>query len=102
MSSITIVKVPPGLAAPRINQAWVGITIPLPTPEELKANPPPHYGEGGKGHPQKLPGKELVVLRSRAVKALTEAGKKDAANHWNNLPVGTYLYFRMEDCKIVH
>jgi hypothetical protein len=92
--SIRIKGVPPGFAPPEIREQWVGIEIPLPTEDELKANPPSGFGIGNAnegGYP---------VLTKTAIEALLESRRTRAAAFWSKFD-GTYLLFKKEVCELL-
>lgn len=92
MSYIYIFAIPPGFASEHIRQEWVGIQIPLAPPEEVKANPPvAGTGENGDGY---------LVRRCDAIQALLIAGRREAANFWQSLPLGHYLVFSKRVCRM--
>jgi hypothetical protein len=95
VAKIKIIATPPGFAPANIREQWLGIEIPLPTPEEIAGNPPSRSGIGNAnsdGH---------LVLMAAAIDALRQAGKEEAAEFWELLPLGTYLQFRQSVCEIV-
>lgn len=97
MGSIRIVQTPPGFAPEKIREEWVGIKIPLVPERDLRQDPPvPHpaasTNDNADGH---------VVLRTEAILALLNAGKEEAANFWNALPLGVYLIFKKDVCEVV-
>jgi hypothetical protein len=88
---IKIIAVPPGFAPPEIRERWVGVEIPTPTDDELRANRPSsagigHENEGG-----------YLVRRESAIQALRAAGKESAARFWELID-GEYLAFSREYC----
>jgi hypothetical protein len=97
VSSIRIIKTPSSILAPLyIREDWVGIEIPLVTDEELKANPLSglRLGTGNEDG--------YLVFRHKAVDALREQGRLEAAGHWERNPLlGMYLQFKKEYCEIV-
>ncbi|MFA5052949.1 MAG: hypothetical protein WC565_02750 [Parcubacteria group bacterium] len=92
---IVIVKMPPGFAEERIRKQWCGLQIPLATPEELKEDPPSNISIGAENRGG------YFVLRSQAIKALRHAGKNEAADFWESLPIGRYLRFNKDCCELV-
>src|SRR4051812_11041468 len=97
MSSIKIIAVPFGFAPLHIREQWVGIQIPLATKDELQNSPLSGIkigNENSAGH---------IVLRKKAIEALREAGKDEAAEFWSRAPIisiASYLQFQREVCEI--
>jgi hypothetical protein len=96
LEKIRIVKAPPGIAPRDIREKWVGVEIPLATEEEKREQPPSRKLRVGCSN---LNG--YIVLRRKAVIALREAGKNDAAAFWERLPFGRYLEFEKEVCEVI-
>lgn len=96
MSSIRITDVPPGSLAPlAIRLQWVGVEIPLATEDELRQNP-----IAGKLGSQNDGGH--IVLRSKAIEALRDAGREEAADYWESFPpIGMYLQFKQDVCAFI-
>lgn len=95
MSSIYITAVPPGFAPEHIREQWVGVTIPMPSAQELEEHPVSEMRIGSEnleGH---------LVFREKAIEALMEAGKEEAALFWDELLLGKYLQFRKDVCEVV-
>lgn len=93
MSSIRIIAIPPGFAPEKIRKQWLGVVIPMPSEEEIAEDPPSGFGIGSDnvgGH---------LVLRTTAIKSLRDAGKDEAANFWDSLPLGRFLQFKQEVCE---
>ena len=95
MSSIRITAVPPGFAPEYIREQWVGVTIPMPSAQELAEYPVSDMRIGS----ENLEG--YLVFREKAIEALMEAGKKEAALFWDGLLLGKYLQFRKDGCVVV-
>lgn len=93
--SIRIVSVPPGFAPEAIRKQWVGIRIPLATKKERRLNPPSRFGIGSSNQGG------FLVLRSKAVEALRDAGRNRAADYWGDTQLGYYLQFKKEVCEQV-
>ena len=93
MAKILIVATPPGFAPPAIREQWLNIEIPLPTNEELVADPPSEHGFGD--------GDGYVVLRKEAAQALRENGRDEAARYWSAPWFGKYLVFHELCCKLI-
>ncbi|KND50854.1 MAG: hypothetical protein AB202_00410 [Parcubacteria bacterium C7867-007] len=95
MSSIRIIKTPPGTLAPvGVRKQWVGVIIPLVTEEELRANP-----IAGTIGNQNRDG--YIVLRSKAIAALRAADREGVATYWEHIPLGMYLQFHKNVCELV-
>lgn len=97
MNAIRIKAVPAGFAPEHIREQWVGTVIPLPTPEEVAQDPPTTFGLGAPGRDGPL------VLRDKAIEALWQSGREEAARFWSNpdLRVGRFLQFKPEVCEVV-
>jgi hypothetical protein len=95
MRKIRVLKTPPGIAEKYIRDQWMNIEIPLATDEEIKEDPPSDtsiktQNAGG-----------YLVLKKKAIEALRESGKNEAASFWESLPIGRYLRFGKEYCEII-
>ena len=95
MSSIRITSVPPGFAPEHIREQWVGVTIPMPSAQELAEHPVSEMRIGN----DNLDG--YLVFREKAIEALLEADKQEAALFWDDLLVGKYLQFKKDVCEVV-
>ena len=92
MSTIRIISTPPGFAPEYVREDWVGLELSLVTKEELRTNPRSGFKIGSENDGGYL------VLRANAIEALRAAGKEDAANFWEEMPLGMYLEFRSDVC----
>lgn len=96
---IKITEVPPGFAAENIRKEWVGVKIPLPTQEEVDADPPSDYGIGN----DNLGG--YLVFTDSAINALIEHDKFRASAYWRDLKrdlqIGKYLQFSKDCCRLI-
>jgi len=93
MKKIKIIAVPPGFAPDKIRKQWVGVEIPLATKKDFAEDPVSGVtvvNENANGY---------VVLRSKAIIALYDAGRNEAAAFWESLPLGRYLEFKKEICE---
>ena len=90
-TAITIVSMPRGAAPERVRRDWIGLTIPLPSPEMLRRDPPLSCHTGSH-----------FVLRLEAIAALKRSGNLESARFWEALPLGKYLQFPQDCCEIIH
>jgi len=91
MTKIKIKDVPPGFAPKHIREQWIGIEIPLtekPIPE----------GQGFKTGNSNGDGYQVAGID--AVKALKDAGKKEAADFWEKYSSGNFI-FKKEVCELI-
>jgi hypothetical protein len=79
MPKVKITSVPPGGAPLEIKQAWVGLELPL---EEIREPGVMRSVSGGKPDPKSFGG--FPVRTTDAIQALRDAGKKKAADWWQN------------------
>lgn len=95
MSSVRIITIPPGFAPEKIRKQWVGVELPLASDEEIAEDPPSGFGIGSDNT------NGYLVLRDKAIEALRQAGKKEAADFWDSFPLGRFLRFKKEVCEVV-
>ena len=95
MKSIRIIVTPPGPAPEFVRAHWVGVLIPLATEDEIAQDPPSGFSIGS----ENISG--YLVLRAKAIKALGDMDREDAANYWSQLLCGRYLRFKKEACELV-
>ena len=95
---IRIVRTPAGEAPLWVREAWVGIEIPL---ARIEAQGPQFGVCGGDASPENLRGYE--VHGAEAMAALRRAGKKDAADWWQeHSELGPHhLVFGRQFCEAI-
>ena len=82
MARIRIVSTPQGTEPEEIRIQWVGVVMPLATPEDLVSKPITNLNINRKT--------DHIVLRTKAIRALRSAGRLNAANFWKRSPAGIY------------
>lgn len=94
--NIIITKVPPGFAPDHIREAWLGVTLPVASDED-KAQYNIVRRSGTKN------GNGYEVLTEKAIEALREADKNEAAEYWEytQAQFGNILIFKKECCTEV-
>lgn len=95
MTRIKILITPASFAPRHIRRDWVGIVLPLATEEELSSNPVSVMAL------RKQNVGQFIVLLSKAVYALRQAGRDTAADYWEAQIKGEYIVFHEKVCERV-
>lgn len=90
---IRIIATPPGFAPEEIRKAWIGLELPVATPQDFTDNPP-EWNEIGT---ENLGG--YIVLKSKAVHILRDHNQTLAADFWDSLGKGLFLRFSRDVCE---
>jgi len=95
MPSIRIVKTPPSTFAPEsIREQWLGVEIPLLSPEEAQAAEALFRQDDPNAD-------GYIVDGTKAVEALWAAGKEDAAEFFGQPLPPQFLRFHKDCCEVV-
>lgn len=100
MQTMTVLKAPPGLMRVEVRQAWVDVTMPYMTREEVNRT---WKGTEWEEPDQKFSDQAYFFVKiSDAITALGSAGKVQAALVWETLSKtgwAPYVPFPREFCK---